>query len=253
MPSLNSGLYIGEAIQSVLDQKLSELELVIQDGGSSDITPDVIRSFHDSRISWISEPDHGQAEALNRAISRSHGEWILWLNADDVLASGVLERLVPRLQSTEHTLLHGDFGIIDADGRIVKRYECSPMTFGRLLERGAYVFSGAVFVRRPLLKEFGGFDEQLHFCLDYDWLLRLARAGDAHREPGIVAFLRDHAASKSRRQPWGFWREQWIVRKRHGASFGSSCRGQVGMAAYLLARPLLRSRRWRRTRAAKTL
>jgi glycosyltransferase involved in cell wall biosynthesis len=253
MPSLNSGRYIGEAIQSVLDQDYSELELLIQDGGSSDTTRDVVLSFDDSRISWISEPDGGQADALNRAIRRSRGEWILWLNADDVLASGVVPKFVPLLESTEHALLHGDFGIIDSQGRIVKRYECSQMTFSRLLERGAYVFSGAVFVRRALLNELGGFDEQLHFCLDYDWLLRLAYASDAYREPGIVAFLRDHAASKSRSQPWGFWREHWIVKRRHGASFALTFRGQGGMAAYLLARPVLRSSRWRRIRAAKAL
>jgi glycosyltransferase involved in cell wall biosynthesis len=253
MPSLDSGLYIGEAIESVLDQNYSELELLIQDGGSRDKTRDVVRSFNDSRISWVSEPDEGQADALNKAISRSRGEWVLWLNADDVLAPGVLAKFGPLFQSTEHVLLHGDFGMIDAQGRIVKRYECQQMTFSRLLERGAYVFSGAVFVRHSILNELGAFDEQLHFCMDYDWLLRLTHANDAHREPGIVAFLRDHTASKGRRQPWGFWREHWIVRRRHGASLILTCKGQVGMAAYLLARPVLWSSRWRRVRPEKAL
>jgi glycosyltransferase involved in cell wall biosynthesis len=253
MPSLNSGRYIGEAIQSVLVQDYSELELLVQDGGSNDATRDVVLSFDDSRISWVSEPDKGQADALNRAISRSSGEWILWLNADDVLASRAVAKFVPRLSSCKYGLLHGDFGLIDEQGRIVKRYDCAPMTFDRLLARGAYVFSGAVLVRRNLLGTIGAFDSRLHFCMDYDWLLRLALTCPVHYEPGIVAFLRDHPESKSRTQPWGFWREHWTVRRRHGASLTLAGRGQLGMGAMFLIRPLLRSRFWRQLRPAKRL
>ena len=197
--------------------------------------------------------DHGQSDALNKAIRRARGEWILWLNADDVLASGVLARFVPRLQSTEHALLHGDFGIIDAQGRIVKRYKCSPMTFERLLARGAYVFSASVFVHRNVLIKTGAFDSRLNFCMDYDWLLRLTKANEAGYEAGIVAFLRDHAESKSRTQPWGFWREHRIVRRRHGASRLSMGLVRVVAASHFIVRPFLRSTLWRRIRPAKRL
>jgi glycosyltransferase involved in cell wall biosynthesis len=253
MPSLNSERYIGHAIQSVLSQGFDDFELVIQDGGSTDSTSDVVRSFADPRISWISESDEGQADALNRAVARSSGEWILWLNSDDRLAAGVLTKIVPSLRSATSRVVHGDFGIIDAKGRVVKRYECLPMTFERLLARGGYVFSGSVFVRRDLLAEIGAFDEQLHFCMDYDWLLRLARASDAQYELGIVAFLRDHSYSKSRRQPWGFWREQWVVKRRYGAKASMAGVSQVVMAVGVMIRPLLRSRLWRRLRPAKRL
>jgi glycosyltransferase involved in cell wall biosynthesis len=253
MPSLNSGSYIGEAIRSVLNQEDSELELVIQDGGSIDGTHDIVRSFGDSRISWVSEQDSGQSDALNRAIRRSSGEWILWLNADDRLSDGAFARILPRLSRAECRFVHGDFGMIDAGGRIVKRYVCSPVTVERLLRRGAYVFSASVLVHRELVRAVGDFDPQLHFCMDYDWLLRLAKASDASYEPGVIAFLRDHDASKGRTRPWGFWREQWTVRRRHGASLPSSAVGQAGMASYLILRPMLRSRLWRGVRPTKRL
>jgi glycosyltransferase involved in cell wall biosynthesis len=253
MPSLNSERYIGDAIHSVLSQEVDDLELVIQDGGSTDGTMDVVRTFANSQISWRSEPDRGQADALNRAVRRAVGDWILWLNSDDTLAPGALSKLLPRLGSTRFLIVHGDFGIIDGEGRIVKRYVCSPMTFERLLPRGAYVFSATVFVNRGLVAEVGPFDERLHFCMDDDWLLRLAKASKAHYEPGIVAFLRDHAESKTRTHPWGLWRERWIVARRHGASRFSAGRGQVFLAAYLSMRPLLRSRLWRRLRPGKRL
>jgi glycosyltransferase involved in cell wall biosynthesis len=253
MPSLNSRRYIGDAIKSVLSQSFRDLELVIQDGGSTDGTDDLVLSLADPRISWSSETDDGQADALNRAIRRSRGDWILWLNADDRLEFGALERFAPILSAREESLVHGDFGIVDSEGRIVKRYHCSPMTFDRLLARGGYVFSGAVFVRRTLTSEVGPFDEQLHFCMDYDWLLRLARVSDVRYQPGIVAFLRDHAESKSRRQPWGFWREHWIVKRRHGAALPAASASQVLMAAHFIVRPLLRSTAWRRLRPVKRL
>jgi glycosyltransferase involved in cell wall biosynthesis len=253
MPSLNSGLYIGEAIQSVLGQEHSELELLIQDGGSADATPDIVRAFDDPRISWMSEPDSGQSDALNRAIRRSSGEWILWLNADDMLSEGALVRIGPFLASAQRGFVHGDFGMIDVNGRIVKRYVCSPVTVERLLRRGAYVFSGSVLVNRALVRAVGDFDPGLHFCMDYDWLLRLAKASEAHYEPGIVAFLREHPESKGRTKPWGFWREHWNVRRRHGAPLPSSAVSQTAMASYLILRPLLRSRLWRRLRPTKRL
>lgn len=253
MPSLNSERYIGEAIYSVLSQGVGDLELVIQDGGSTDGTMDVVRSFRDSRISWKSEPDKGQADALNKALQRAVGEWILWLNSDDTLAPGALTKIVPLLGTAQLPIVHGDFGIIDGEGRVVKRYVCSPMTFERLLPRGAYVFSGTVFVGRGLVAEVGPFDERLHFCMDDEWLLRLAKSSKAHYEPGIVAFLRDHAESKTRTHPWGLWRERWIVARRHGASPFKAGRGQVLLAGYLFIRPLVRSRLWRRLRPTKRL
>jgi glycosyltransferase involved in cell wall biosynthesis len=253
MPSLNSGRYIGEAIRSVLYQEHSELELVIQDGGSGDGTYDIVRSFDDSRISWVSETDSGQSDALNRAIRRTSGDWILWLNADDKLAEGAFARVLPHLVSAEGRFVHGDFGMIDAEGRIVKRYVCSGLTVERLLRRGAYVFSASVFIHRELAMAVGDFDPRLDFCMDYDWLLRLAKASEAHYEPGIVAYLRDHAESKGRRRPWGFWREQWTVSRRHGAPLPSLAVNQAGMASYLILRRLLWSRLWRQVRPQKRL
>jgi glycosyltransferase involved in cell wall biosynthesis len=253
MPSLNSRRYIGDAIQSVVSQGFDDFELVIQDGGSTDGTEDVARSFADARISWISEADNGQADALNRAMARAQGEWVLWLNADDLLAAGALETMTPILRTADASVIHGDFGIIDAEGYIVKRYSCLPLSFERLLKRGAYVFSGSTFVRRSLLGSVDWLDPHLHFCLDYDWLLRLAKSRSVGYEPVIVAFLRDHADSKSRKQPWGFWREQWIVRRRYDVSYVDAVAYQARMAAGFLIRPATRSRAWRRIRPAKTL
>src|SRR2546430_4160523 len=86
VPSLNSGRFIRHALSSVLAQESVDLEVIVQDGGSSDETREIIRDYGDDRILLVTESDDGQAEALNRAVQRATGEWILWLNADDVLA-----------------------------------------------------------------------------------------------------------------------------------------------------------------------
>src|SRR4051812_29881963 len=85
MPSFNSGPFLREAMTSVLSGPGPTRELVIQDAQSDDGTREVVDSFNDPRIRLVSEPDNGQADAINRAVNRSRGEWILWLNADDAL------------------------------------------------------------------------------------------------------------------------------------------------------------------------
>ncbi len=252
MPSLNGRHFIETAIRSVLSQDVDELELVIQDGGSTDGTRELVESLADPRVRIVSEPDRGQADALNRAVGRARGEWILWLNADDELARGVLPTLAPAL-SDGHDLIYGDFGIIDEHGTVVKEYETPDFSFKRILDRGAYIFSGSMLVRREVIEQVGGFDEHLGYCMDYDFLCKIAPRVKPRYHPGIVAYLRDHAATKSRRQPWSFLRERWIVSRRHGAPLVSTVQGQVVGTLYLLAGPLRRSRHWRQLHPRKRL
>ena len=94
MPSLNQGQYIEAAVMSVLEQSWRRLELVVQDGGSSDETLAILQriSGQDSRLKYSSSPDSGPAQALNRALAKTKGTIIGWLNADDLYTPGALER-----------------------------------------------------------------------------------------------------------------------------------------------------------------
>lgn len=250
MPSLNSAEFLKQAIESVLSQTV-DLELVIQDGGSTDETRQIVESFDDPRITLDARPDQGQADALNKALERVRGDWVLWLNADDELAPGVLRELTPRLG--DHDLIYGDFVVIDEGGRALKVYETPCFSFERVLRRGAYIFSGSVLVRRDVLQRAGRFDEELHYCMDYDFLLRLAPIVSAFHWDGPVAFLREHGDSKSQATPWGFWRESWAVRRTYGMALPRRVVGQVAMGAYFLTRPLWRSTAWRSVRPKKHL
>ena len=241
MPCRNSEHYIGEAIDSVLGQEGTQLELVIQDGASTDSTPKVVRSFDDPRIRLESEPDSGQSEALNRAIARAQGEWILWLNADDMIAPGALAQLGPSL-TEPWDLVYGDHAVCDGHGVQINHLPAGPLTAGRVLSGRSLAFSGSIVIRRRLLERVGAFDSDLDYCMDFDWLLRALAQAKALHLPTTIGIYRLHPESKTSTVARSFLREAGRVRSRHSGRSASlraaAAWGQLTMAADILTRDL---------------
>jgi glycosyltransferase involved in cell wall biosynthesis len=222
MPSLNQAPFIGEAIGSVLAQDGAELELIVQDGGSTDGTADVVRSFGDPRIRFSNEPDRGQSHALNRGIEKSTGEWILELNADDRLASDAFASARPLLDQ-DGDMVYGDYAYIDAQGNLTRRIQPPPeLSARRLLVQGNYVFCAAAFLQRDLFRQWGGFSEHLHYAMDYDFYLRIAPHVRARHCASELAYFRLHSAGNTIAKPWLAVRETFGVRRAHGAFSGST-------------------------------
>jgi glycosyltransferase involved in cell wall biosynthesis len=244
MPTLNDGVYIGPAIQSVLGQDWGELELLIQDGGSTDGTDRIVEEIGDERVDFVSGADRGQSHATNIGIARATGEWILWLNADDLLAprafADAAEALVP-----EHDFVFGDFAYIDGAGRVMRRISSAPsLSRRRLLTHGNYLFSGTVFFRRSLFETWGGLDERLHYAMDYDFYLRVADHVTAFHCPTELAYFRLHESSNTSTHPWSVLRETAKVRHAHGAFSGDTlvpaAWSQAKQAIDALTRPVRR-------------
>jgi glycosyltransferase involved in cell wall biosynthesis len=256
VPSLNSGRFIRYALSSVLAQGAIDFEVIVHDGGSTDGTHEIIRACADERIRLITEPDDGQADALNRAVQRATGDWILWMNADDLLAQNAFAQAADTLNGS-HDIVLGGWGLVDESGRLIKHYTPARLEHSRLLTKGAYVFSGSTFFRRELLLERGGFDPSLNFCMDYDLLLRVVPNARIAQIPYDVGYLRCHPLSKSNSQPWGFFREHWIVARRNASGsrwmLARLLIAQLKMAAYLLSRPVWRSPIWLWIRPSKRL
>lgn len=254
VPSLNSGGFIQEAIQSALAQDPPPHQVLVQDGGSTDDTLKVLENFHDE-VDVRSEPDRGQSEALNRAVARASGDVLVWLNADDLLAPGAFAAVLAAFeQNPGAEFVYGDFNIVDGKGQTLRQFRSSAYDPQRVFVHGCYIFSGAIFFRRELIERVGPFDESLQACMDFDYLMRIGRAKAVHVERTVARF-RMSGQQKSTGIRSRFIRESHSIRWR---SAGGSVRLRlltlgldVRDAVYWITQPLRMTRAWgvlRRTR-----
>ena len=197
MPSFNQGRFIERAIQSVLGQAYPRLEFLVFDGGSSDETPGILARYAPA-VRWVSEPDRGQADAVNKGLRASSGEVIGWLNSDDVYRPCALWAACAFLEAhPEIDVVYGEADFIDADDRVLGRYYTEPWNPARLRDTNI-LCQPAVFFRRRLVGEHGLLDQRLHYCLDYEYWLRLAFGGArfAHL-PSVLAASRLYPETKT--------------------------------------------------------
>ncbi|MGQ0553278.1 MAG: glycosyltransferase family 2 protein [Planctomycetota bacterium] len=215
MPSLGQGEFIERAIQSVLGQRLAGLQFVVRDGGSGDDTQAILAQYA-GQVESLSEPDQGQAQAVNKALAAARGEVIGWLNADDVYYPRTLSVIAEAFASDPQLdVLYGDADYIDAHDRVLQRYPTEAFSAQRLYEH-CFLCTPAVFFRRRLVTKLGGLDESLHYCMDYEYWLRLAKAGARFQYlPQTLAGARLHPASKSVGRPVDHAREVVELLSRH--------------------------------------
>ncbi len=175
-PSLNQGQFIERTLQSVEAQTGAEIDHVVFDGGSTDNTLDVLKRFT-STVRWVSEKDNGQAEAVNKGIRTTTGEIIGWLNSDDVYYPGAIGRVIAFFQANpEIDVVYGMADHIGLDGIPFEEYPTEPWDLERLKDT-CFICQPSAFFRRRMVERHGLLDESLHYCMDYEYWLRLGRAG----------------------------------------------------------------------------
>ena len=221
-PSLNQGRFIREAIDSVLNQGYPCIELLVMDGGSTDGTLDVLRSYADQpgavdRLSWISEPDAGQSDAIAKGFARSRGEILTWLNADDVLAPGAVERAVQEFEQFPAAgLVYGRGVILDANSEETGPFVgIEPFNLWRLLHTLDYVLQPAAFFRRSAYEAAGGLDVDLCWAMDWDLWIRLAGVTEVRFLDHVLAASREWQDTKTATGGWRRIRELKQLVKRH--------------------------------------
>jgi glycosyltransferase involved in cell wall biosynthesis len=203
-PSFNQSRFIRRTIDSVLGQQGEfVLDYRVLDGASTDGTIDVLKSYG-ARLNWVSGPDGGQIEALNRGLRESTGEVVGWVNSDDVLLPGALARVAAAFRDHPDALwIHGRCRIIDEDDREIRRWLSSYKhiralrhSFEALLTEN-YISQMTTFWRRSAHDQLGYFDLRWPLAFDYDFFLRLAAQADPVyvREP--LACFRWYRSSKS--------------------------------------------------------
>lgn len=181
-PCLNAVATLPETLDSVRAQGLgAAVEHVVVDGGSSDGTVVLLRGPADVR--WISEPDRGLSDALNKGIAMAQGEYVGWLNADDFYLPGALRPALDAMAQGP-TWVSAPCVIVDGDGREIRRAVTRYKRFflrhygHRSLLVQNYLAAPSTFVRRDAILEAGGFDERFKYSMDYDLWLRLAERAD---------------------------------------------------------------------------
>jgi glycosyltransferase involved in cell wall biosynthesis len=217
-PSLNQGRFIGDAVRSVLGQDYPRIEYLVVDGGSTDGTLAVLAG-HDGAVRWISEPDNGQAAAINKGFRLASGEVLAWLNSDDLYEPQAISAAIAYLQAHPDTaMVYGDATHVDAeDVEIGPCAYVGPFDLDRLIHESDYIVQPAAFFRRSAFEAVGGLDESLHWGMDYDLWLKIARRFPIAYLPRKLARYRQTGENKTALGRFDRFEEIKRIGQRHGA------------------------------------
>jgi glycosyltransferase involved in cell wall biosynthesis len=238
-PSYNQGEFLEDTIRSVLAQDYPAVEYLIVDGGSSDTSVDIIESYSSQLAWWVSEPDEGQASAINKGMARAKGEIVAWLNSDDLYFPGAIQGAVDEiLDNPQVGLVYGNAVTIDEKGHPIRELIFPDWSLEDLIQF-RIICQPAVFMRRSLYEKVSGLDPNFHFMLDHHLWIRIANQAPVKHVSALWAAARHHKAAKNVSQSSGFGREsllvlEWMETEPDLASMVAQDRSGVLAGAYRL-------------------
>jgi glycosyltransferase involved in cell wall biosynthesis len=202
-PSYNQAAFLERTIKSVLDQGYENLEYMVVDGGSTDGSVEILERYADRLAWWVSEPDDGQTDALNKGLRRATGDVIAYINSDDHYLPGAFDTAIGALEESKALWVAGSVVFLDPDDRWLGDWRPEPATRRRWWwVLGPWgVPQAATFWRRECFDRSGLFREDMHYVFDTEFGLRLAFAGHmpAMLETPLAArVLHDEAKSADR-------------------------------------------------------
>lgn len=233
-PSYNQAGFIEETIRSVLSQDYPRIEYIIIDGGSNDGSVEIIQRYASqaSKLSiplsglthslseWVSEPDQGQTDAINKGFARAQGNILAWLNSDDTYLPHAVAEAVDYLQThPELGMVYGDANLIDQDGNIIGKFPARQTSYRRLRQGYVHIPQQAAFFRANLWRQVSPLDPSFYFAMDYDLWVRLARLAPLQYLPRLWANFRLHGTGKSVIANDRCWPEMLRVHYREGGSW----------------------------------
>jgi glycosyltransferase involved in cell wall biosynthesis len=210
-PSYNQGQFLAETIESVIGQEGDFcLDYIVIDGGSSDDSVAIIRHyqriFEESsrsfkgrkvRYRWLSEPDHGQTDALIKGFRIAEGDIFAWLNSDDTYLPGTLQSVADSFhENPKVSILYGDAHYCDKEGKVLGRYPSGEFDYARFAYFN-FICQPSTFFRREAFEAVGGLDKTLRYAMDYDLFVRISKQFTCRYLPRFLSRYRLHDTSKT--------------------------------------------------------
>ena len=194
VPSYNQGRFIAETLNSIFAQDYQPLEVIVVDGASKDETVEILKQY-DGRLgySWISEPDKGVVDAVNKGLARAKGQICGIQSSDDCYVPGAVASAVAAMtENPDALLVYADAEYIDADSKTIGGTSVSDYSLAALLGRRTFIMQSSAFFRTATAVQLGGWQSDISYVADNDLWLRIALVGPCLRVPGVWSRYRIH-------------------------------------------------------------
>jgi glycosyltransferase involved in cell wall biosynthesis len=197
VPSYNQGRFIRHTLDSILAQDYGPVEILVIDGASTDETVSVLRSYDASRVTWVSEPDRGVVDAVNKGFARARGDIIAIQSSDDGYLPGAIARVIAEFRRhPECGLVYGDTVKVDENGSELQRYRIGGYSLENLFLCRTWIPQPSAFFRRELVQSLGGWDERIPYAPDTDLWIRMAFRTEVRKVDAYLSERRVHGAQR---------------------------------------------------------
>lgn len=246
IPTRNQAGFLRQCIDSCLAQGVADHQILVLDGASTDDTVKILESYGNA-ITWRSQRDRGQSDAINQGVRLASGELVAWINSDDYYASqGAIRRLLDEFdRDASVDIAYGDGLRVNREGQLLGAFLSRPIQRAAeiVASPASFVMQPSLLFRRQLFLDVGGLDERLHYAMDYElWIRLFERARRTRYVPEAIACARYHDDAKSVNAMGAQIRELVAIKARYALrtelSLIDHARLQAGVAslgAYWLA------------------
>lgn len=231
-PSYNQGEFIEETIRSVLLQGYPNLEYIVIDGGSTDNTVEILQKYKPF-LKYVSEPDRGQADAINKGLRMATGEIVAYLNSDDVYIQGTFLKIVKIFESRKDIfMVFGDIIHIDKKSKFIEKHETGEINLQKYLMGMFYLPQPTVFFRKNIIDKIGYFDDTLHLAMDYDYWLQIILNFKTFYIHEPLAKARIYHDAKSSSLDYGYLNERLYILNKLSCKYSEIGRDKEKFLGY---------------------